>query len=116
MPRVPTIPSELAGAVRRGKREGRLGAEHGLDIARARLLTGMLIDGATPRSAIAALDRRLDVILSRLGFVADATGPSELDEWLSGLADELVPADEGENGDELRSGSPESGANDPGGD
>jgi len=115
VPRVPTVTSELAGAVRRGKREGRLGAEHGLDIARARLLAGMLVDEGTPRSAVAALDRRLDVILCRLGFVADATGPSELDEWLSGLADELVPADGGENGSELRTGSPESAPNDPAG-
>jgi len=53
VPRVPTVTSELAGAVRRGKREGRLGAEHGLDVARARLLVAMLVDDATPRSAMA---------------------------------------------------------------
>jgi hypothetical protein len=87
---VPTVPGELAGAVRRGKAEGRLGPEHRLDVARARLLAEMLVDEGTPRSAIAALDRRLDVILSRLGFVADATGPTELDEWLAGLADETA--------------------------
>ena len=84
------MPGELAGAIRRGKAEGRLGPEHRLDVARARLLAEMLVDEATPRSAIAALDRRLDVILARLGFVADATGPTELDEWLAGLADEMA--------------------------
>jgi hypothetical protein len=50
----------------------------------------MLVDEATPRSAVAPLDRRLDVILGRLGFVADATGPTELDDWLSGLDDEAL--------------------------
>jgi hypothetical protein len=86
VPRLPSVPGELAGAIRRGKAEGRLGPEHRLDVARARLLVTMLVDEATPRSAIAALDRRLDVILSRLGFVADATGPTELDDWLAGPA------------------------------
>jgi hypothetical protein len=50
----------------------------------------MLIDEATPRSAIAALDRRLDIVLSRLGFVVDVSGPTELDEWLAGLAAEAT--------------------------
>ena len=31
------------------------------------------------------LDRRLDIILARLGFVSEASGPTELDEWLAGL-------------------------------
>jgi hypothetical protein len=94
VPKLPSVPGELGGAIRRGRAEGRLGAEHRLDVARARLLAGMIVDEATPRSAIAALDRRLDVILGRLGFVSEATGPSELDEWLAALgADELV-ADE----------------------
>jgi hypothetical protein len=109
------VAGELAGAVRRGKREGRLGAEHALDVERARLLVAMLLDAATPRSAIAALDRRLDVILVRLGLVADVSGPTELDEWLSALGDELVPPDEDENGSELRPESPESDDLDPGG-
>ena len=91
---MPTVPGELAGAIRRGKSEGRLGPEHLLDVARARLLVGMLVDEGTPRSAIAALDRRLDVILLRLGFVVDATGPTELDDWLAGLADEEAAAEE----------------------
>ncbi len=109
---MPTVPGELAGAVRRGKAEGRLGPEHRLDVARARLLAEMLVDEGTPRSAIAALDRRLDVILSRLGFVADATGPTELDEWLAGLADETAAAtvldelDEEEDPDESAGASP----------
>ena len=85
MPKLPTVEGELGAAIRRGKSEGRLGPEHRLDVARARLLAGMLADEATPKSAIAALDRRLDVILSRLGFVADAAGPTELEEWLAGL-------------------------------
>ena len=105
MPRVPTVTSELAGAVRRGKREGRLGAEHGLDVARARLLVAMLVDDATPRSAIAALDRRLDVILVRLGMVADVSGPTELDEWLAGMveaASDLPPAESGDGLDDAR--------------
>lgn len=93
MPRLPSVGGELAGAIRRGKAEGRLGPEHRLDVARARLLAGMLVDEGTPRSAIAALDRRLDVILSRLGFVADATGPTELDDWLAGLAGEEAAAE-----------------------
>jgi molecular chaperone GrpE len=62
---VPTVPGELAGAVRRGKAEGRLGPEHRLDVARARLLAEMLVDEGTPRSAIAALDRRLDGLQSQ---------------------------------------------------
>jgi hypothetical protein len=90
VPRVPTIKSELAGAIRRGKAEGKLGAEHGIDVARARLLTAMLTDEGTPRSAIAALDRRLDIVLARLGFVVDVSGPTELDEWLAGLAAEAA--------------------------
>lgn len=85
MPKLPTITGELAGAIRRGRGEGRLGPEHRVDVARARLLAGMLVDEATPRSAIAAIDRRLDVILVRLGIVAEATGPTELAEWLAGL-------------------------------
>jgi hypothetical protein len=93
VPKLPTVPGELAGAIRRGRAEGRLGPEHKLDVARARLLAEMLVDEGTPRSAIAALDRRLDVILTRLGFVADAAGPTELDEWLSGLAGD-EPADD----------------------
>jgi hypothetical protein len=99
VPKLPTVIGELGGAIRRGKAEGRLGAEHRLDVARARLLAAMLTDEATPRSAIAALDRRLDVILGRLGFVSEATGPSELDEWLAALgaeeeADELLELEE----------------------
>jgi hypothetical protein len=62
-----------------------VGTEHGLDVARARLLVEMLADPDTPRSAIAALDRRLDVILYRLGFVGDATGPTELEAFLADL-------------------------------
>ena len=93
VPRVPGVGGELAGAIRRGKAEGRLGPEHRLDVARARLLAQMLTDEGTPRSAIAALDRRLDVILSRLGFVADATGPTELDDWLAGLGSEEAAAE-----------------------
>jgi hypothetical protein len=85
VPKLPTVPGELAGAIRRGKGEGRLGPEHRVDVARARLLAGMLVDDSTPRSAIAALDRRLDVILVRLGIVSEATGPTELAEWLAGL-------------------------------
>ena len=92
MPRLPSIGGELAGAIRRGKAEGRLGPEHRLDVARARLVVELLVDPATPRSAIAPLDRRLDVILARLGFISDATGPTELDEWLAGLADESSAA------------------------
>jgi hypothetical protein len=99
VPKLPTVPGELAGAIRRGRAEGRLGPEHKLDVARARLLAEMLVDEGTPRSAIAAIDRRLDVILGRLGFVADAAGPTELDEWLSGLAGDELPA-----GDELELG------------
>lgn len=94
MPRVPTIKSELAGAIRRGKAEGKLGAEHGIDLARARHLVSMLTDEATPRSAIAALDRRLDIVLGRLGFVVDVSGPTELDDWLSGLGDDEPVDDE----------------------
>jgi hypothetical protein len=85
VPKLPTVPGELAGAIRRGRGDGRLGAEHRVDVARARLLAGMLVDEATPRSAIAAIDRRLDVILVRLGIVAEATGPTELAEWLAGI-------------------------------
>jgi hypothetical protein len=88
VPKLPTVQRELGGAIRQGKRQGRLGPEHRVDLARARLLAGMLIDEATPRSAIAALDRRLDVILVRLGIVSEATGPTELAEWLAGLKDE----------------------------
>jgi hypothetical protein len=105
VPRIPTIKSELAGAVRRAKRSGRLGAEHGLDVARARYLVAVLLDESTPRSAIAALDRRLDVILSRLGFVAEVSGPTELDEWLAGMiesAADLPPAESGDGLDEAR--------------
>jgi hypothetical protein len=109
VPRPPaTVPGELAGAIRRGKAEGRLGPEHRLDVARARLLVEMLTDEATPRSAIAALDRRLDVILSRLGFVADATGPTELDDWLAGLASEEAAAaalDDEDGGPDAGAGS-----------
>jgi hypothetical protein len=106
VPRLPSVPGELAGAIRRGKAEGRLGPEHRLDVARARLLAGMLVDESTPKSAIAALDRRLDVILGRLGFVwfvSDASGPTELDEWLAGLAEE-------ELADELVEEEPDEGA------
>jgi hypothetical protein len=92
VPRLPSVTGELAGAIRRGKAEGRLGPEHRLDVARARLLAAMVVDESTPRSAIAALDRRLDVILARLGFVTDASGPTELDEWLAGLAGEEAAA------------------------
>jgi hypothetical protein len=101
------VGGELAGAIRRGKVEGRLGPEHRLDVARARLLAGMLTDEGTPRSAIAALDRRLDVILGRLGFVADAAGPTELDDWLAGLAGEAaaVGALDDEVEDDASSGS-----------
>jgi hypothetical protein len=109
VPKLPTVPGELAGAIRRGKGEGRLGPEHRVDVARARLLAGMLVDESTPRSAIAALDRRLDVILVRLGIVSEATGPTELAEWLAGLdtteaelEEELEPDD-----------GPEGSAHDP---
>jgi hypothetical protein len=93
VPKLPSVGGELAGAIRRGRAEGRLGPEHRLDVARARLLAGMLVDESTPRSAIAALDRRLDVILARLGFVSEATGPSELEEWLAGLSGEELAAE-----------------------
>lgn len=103
MPKLPTIAGELGAAIRRGRAEGRLGPEHRLDIARARLLVAMLADASTPRSAVAPLDRRLDVILERLGFVQGATGPTELDDWLSGLVDEELEPDaelEGEGADD----------------
>ena len=94
MPKLPSVTGELGGAIRRGKGEGRLGPEHRLDLARARLLAALLTDPATPRSAVAALDRRFDVVLIRLGLVApDAAGPSELDDWLAGLAAESAAAD-----------------------
>ena len=92
MPKLPTVPGELASAIRRGKVEGRLGPEHALDVARARYLAGLVVDPKTPRTAVAAIDRRLDVILARLGFVTDATGPTQLDEWLAGLAEEAAGA------------------------
>ena len=38
LPKLPTIAGELAGAIRRGKADGRLGPEHRLDIVRARFL------------------------------------------------------------------------------
>jgi hypothetical protein len=101
VPKLPTVPGELAGAIRRGRGEGRLGPEHRVDVARARLLAGMLVDDATPRSAIAAIDRRLDVVLVRLGIVAEATGPTELAEWLAGLdTTEAELDDEGQGDDE----------------
>ena len=70
----------------------------------------MLVDEGTPRSAIAALDRRLDVILLRLGFVVDATGPTELDDWLAGLADEEAAAEELAELDEAEEGGDAPGA------
>jgi hypothetical protein len=101
VPKLPTVPGELAGAIRRGRGEGRFGAEHRVDVARARLLAGFLVDDATPRSAIAAIDRRLDVILVRLGIVAEATGPTELAEWLAGLdTTEAELDDEGQGDDD----------------
>jgi hypothetical protein len=106
VPKLPTVPGELAGAIRRGKGEGRLGPEHRVDVARARLLAGMLVDDSTPRSAIAALDRRLDVILVRLGIVSEATGPTELAEWLAGLDTTEAELDEPDDG-------PEGSAHDP---
>ena len=93
MPKLPTLEGELGAAIRRGKVEGRLGPDQSLDVARARLLARMLADPETPKSAIAALDRRLDVILTRLGFVADVTGPTELEEWLAGIDSETAAAD-----------------------
>ena len=102
MPKLPTLAGELGAAIRRGRSEGRLGPEHRLDIVRARILAAMIADPATPRSAVAPLDRRLDVILERLGFVQGATGPTELDDWLSGLAGEELEPDaelEGEGAD-----------------
>lgn len=93
MPKLPTVTGELGASIRRARADGRLGPEHRLDVARARLLCSMLLDPETPRSSIAPLDRRLDVILGRLGLVVDATGPTELDEWLQGLADEELDPD-----------------------
>ena len=60
-----------------------------------------------PRTAIAALDRRLDIVLGRLGFVVDVSGPTELDDWLSGLAGDEVPDDE------LDEGAPDAAAGVP---
>lgn len=112
MPKLPTVPGELAGAIRRGKGEGRLGPEHRVDVARARLLAGMLVDEATPRSAIAQIDRRLDVILVRLGIVSEATGPTELAEWLAGLDTTEAELEE-ELEEELDEPGPEGSPHDP---
>ena len=89
MPKLPTVAGELAAAIRRGKGDGRLGAEHRLDVTRARLLVEMLTDPATPRTAVAALDRRLDVVLMRLGLVAPAAGATDLESWLAGVLQDV---------------------------
>ena len=90
MPRVRSLSTSLAAAVRAAQREGRLGPEHDVDIVRARDLAAMLTDPATPRSAIAALDRRLNIVLIRLGLVTAATGQTDLEAWLAGLSDDVV--------------------------
>ena len=94
MARQPTVKSELTHAITRGRSDGRLGPEHRLDVARARLLAEMLADPLTPRSAVAALDRRLDVVLMRLGLVAPAAGTTDLETWLESVLGETVPDDD----------------------
>ena len=82
-----TSRTALAATIRRARSEGRLGPEHDLDVVRARELVALIAEA--PASAVAGLDRRLDVILGRLGLVTVATGPSDLESFLAGIDDEV---------------------------
>ena len=61
---------------------------------RARFLVDQLTAPETATTALAALDRRLDVVLMRLGLVAPAAGTTDLETWLESVLGESLPDDD----------------------